>query len=232
MSSFSRKLQWNRISRELQPAVGIWRLAIAKRCRVNKLERQCFAFAYGSVRDVIIFSRWFERAVARISRRKQQQHPVVSFYESAVATHSVVGKSSRELQYPVAGNSDARKEKVAKRCIQSKNESAAKQLATYEETQFKREEVAANGINSNRGLYTSRAPLKNKEELREAFEILPVQARRRKTLVYVVSHTVAAVVHLRSLGVLTAAGCGIGSVHAVVRSNLLVEPSEEEEGEM
>ncbi|KZV54731.1 hypothetical protein F511_42083 [Dorcoceras hygrometricum] len=47
-----------------------------------------------------------------------------------------------------------------------------------------------------------------------------------------VSHTVEAVVHLRSLGVLTAAGCGIGSVHAVVRSNLLVEPSEEEEGEM
>ncbi|KZV41539.1 heat shock protein binding protein [Dorcoceras hygrometricum] len=32
--------------------------------------------------------------------------------------------------------------------------------------------------------------------------------------------------------VLTAAGCGIGSVHAVVRSNLLVEPSEVEEGEM
>ncbi|KZV56751.1 Glutamyl-tRNA(Gln) amidotransferase subunit B [Dorcoceras hygrometricum] len=61
---------------------------------------------------------------------------------------------------------------------------------------------------------------------------VPVQARRRKTLVYVVSHTVEAVVHLRSLGVLTAAGCGIGSVHAVVRSNLLVEPSEVEEGEM
>ncbi|KZV31617.1 hypothetical protein F511_36058 [Dorcoceras hygrometricum] len=61
---------------------------------------------------------------------------------------------------------------------------------------------------------------------------LPVQARRRKTHVYVVSHTVAAVVHLWSLGVLTAAGCGIGSVHAVVRSNLLVEPSEVEEGEM
>ncbi|KZV47474.1 hypothetical protein F511_29511 [Dorcoceras hygrometricum] len=38
--------------------------------------------------------------------------------------------------------------------------------------------------------------------------------------------------NLRSLGVLTAAGCGIGSVHAVVRSNLLVEPSEVEEGEM
>ncbi|KZV50788.1 spermine synthase [Dorcoceras hygrometricum] len=46
------------------------------------------------------------------------------------------------------------------------------------------------------------------------------------------SHTVEAVVHLWSLGVLTAAGCGIGSVHAVVRSNLLVEPSEMEEGEI
>ncbi|KZV17121.1 ATP binding protein isoform 1 [Dorcoceras hygrometricum] len=46
------------------------------------------------------------------------------------------------------------------------------------------------------------------------------------------SHTVAAGVHLWSLGVLTAAGCGIGSVHEVVRSNLLVDPSEVEEGEM
>ncbi|KZV46753.1 hypothetical protein F511_30191 [Dorcoceras hygrometricum] len=61
---------------------------------------------------------------------------------------------------------------------------------------------------------------------------VPVQARRRKTHVYVVSHTVEAVVYLWSLGVLTAAGCGIGSVHAVVRSNLLVEPSKVEEGEM
>ncbi|KZV17503.1 hypothetical protein F511_41181 [Dorcoceras hygrometricum] len=46
-------------------------------------------------------------------------------------------------------------------------------------------------------------------------DAVPVQARRRKTLVYVVSHIVAAVVHLWSLGVLTAAGCGIGSVHEV-----------------
>ncbi|KZV24026.1 hypothetical protein F511_26201 [Dorcoceras hygrometricum] len=68
-----------------------------------------------------------------VFERKQQQHPVVRFNESAVATHPVVGKSSRELQYPVAGNTDARKEEVAKRCIQSKNESAAKQLKTYEE---------------------------------------------------------------------------------------------------
>ncbi|KZV17897.1 hypothetical protein F511_06824 [Dorcoceras hygrometricum] len=47
-----------------------------------------------------------------------------------------------------------------------------------------------------------------------------------------VSHTATAVVQLRSLGVLTAAGCGIGSVHAFVRSNLLLEPSEVEEGEI
>ncbi|KZV23838.1 hypothetical protein F511_27283 [Dorcoceras hygrometricum] len=46
------------------------------------------------------------------------------------------------------------------------------------------------------------------------------------------SHTIAAGVHLWSLGVLAAAGCGIGSVHEVVRSNLLVDPSEVEEGEM
>ncbi|KZV50760.1 hypothetical protein F511_25622 [Dorcoceras hygrometricum] len=80
------------------------------------------------------------------TRRKQQQHPVVKYNESTVATHPVVGKSSR----------------------------------------------------------------------------------RKSRL----SHTVEAGVHLWSLGVLTAADCGIGSVHEVVRSNLLVEPSEVEEGEM
>ncbi|KZV19600.1 hypothetical protein F511_43513 [Dorcoceras hygrometricum] len=58
------------------------------------------------------------------------------------------------------------------------------------------------------------------------------EKRRRAEASADVSHTVAAVVHLWSLGVLTAAGCGIGSVHEVVRSNLLVEPSEVEEGEM
>ncbi|KZV34585.1 hypothetical protein F511_23220 [Dorcoceras hygrometricum] len=72
-----------------------------------------------------------------------------------------------------------------------------------------------------------------REELsRESIAESRLASRRRKTLVYVVSHTVEAVVHLRSLGVLTAAGCGIGSVHTVVRSNLLVEPSEVEEGEI
>ncbi|KZV26745.1 hypothetical protein F511_20914 [Dorcoceras hygrometricum] len=82
---------------------------------------------------------------------------------------------------------------------------------------------------------SNRPPLEksfSRESIAESRLAFPVQARRRKTHVYVVSHTVEAVVHLRSLGVLTAAGCGIGSVHAVVRSNLLVEPFEVEEGEI
>ncbi|KZV35926.1 hypothetical protein F511_33360 [Dorcoceras hygrometricum] len=69
----------------------------------------------------------FEYPVARWSiRRKQQQHPVESLFESAVATHPVVGKSSRELQYPVAGIQGAK--------ISSRSDgSAAKQLTTYKE---------------------------------------------------------------------------------------------------
>ncbi|KZV18587.1 hypothetical protein F511_41469 [Dorcoceras hygrometricum] len=62
--------------------------------------------------DVIIFSRWFERAVARISSRKnqsqafdltswttrrKQQHPVESLYEPAVAMNTVAS-----FAYPVA----------------------------------------------------------------------------------------------------------------------------------
>ncbi|KZV36138.1 hypothetical protein F511_20270 [Dorcoceras hygrometricum] len=66
------------------------------------------------------------------TRRKQQQHPVVSYNESAVATHPVVGKSSRELQYPVARNPGAKNCRSSK-AQQLKNESAAKQLTTYEE---------------------------------------------------------------------------------------------------
>ncbi|KZV48128.1 hypothetical protein F511_20509 [Dorcoceras hygrometricum] len=66
------------------------------------------------------------------TRRKQQQHPVESYNESTVATHPVVGKSSRELQYPVAGNSGAKNRRSSK-AQQLKNESAAKQLTTYKE---------------------------------------------------------------------------------------------------
>ncbi|KZV45997.1 cysteine protease [Dorcoceras hygrometricum] len=107
---------------------------------------------------------------------------------------------------------------ITSRKIQSRkifshsDKSAAKQLTTYEE-------LSKLDVNC-------RAQFKwqNRQE-----------ACKRKGHKYcspVVSHTVEAVVHLWSLGVLTAAGCGIGSVHAVVRSNLLVEPSEVEEGEM
>ncbi|KZV40567.1 Flavin monooxygenase-like domain containing protein [Dorcoceras hygrometricum] len=73
---------------------------------------------------------WFEsrirkrnQQVACTTRRKQQQHPVVSYNESAVAIYPVDMESqtqekkkqamyrdstSRELQYPVAGNPGAR----------------------------------------------------------------------------------------------------------------------------
>ncbi|KZV29132.1 hypothetical protein F511_40135 [Dorcoceras hygrometricum] len=58
----------------------------------------------------------------RISRLKQQQHPVESLYESAVATQPVASFTSSRK------DPDARKEEVAKLCIQSKNEPIAKQL--------------------------------------------------------------------------------------------------------
>ncbi|KZV33586.1 palmitoyl-acyl carrier protein thioesterase, chloroplastic-like [Dorcoceras hygrometricum] len=65
------------------------------------------------------------------------------------------------------------------------------------------------------------------QALRIQSQALESQTQEKK------NHTAEAVVHLRSLGVLTAAGCGIGSVHAVVRSNLLVvDPSEVDEGEI
>ncbi|KZV17404.1 hypothetical protein F511_27927 [Dorcoceras hygrometricum] len=83
------------------------------------------------------------------------------------------------------------------------DKSAAKQLTIYESL-MSTAELNSNGENDKK-------PAKEKDAI---------------------SHTVAAVVHLWSLGVLTAAGCGIGSVHEVVRSNLLVEFSEVEEGEM
>ncbi|KZV34191.1 hypothetical protein F511_40267 [Dorcoceras hygrometricum] len=115
---------------------------------------------------------------------------------------------------------DARKADVAKHCNQAQSiqstkistedefsrcdKSAAKQLTIYE-SWMSTAELNSNGENDKK-------PAKEKDAI---------------------SHTVEAGVHLWSLGVLTAAGCGIGSVHEVVRSNLLVvDPSEVEEGEM
>ncbi|KZV49496.1 hypothetical protein F511_28906 [Dorcoceras hygrometricum] len=141
-SSFSRKLQWNRISRELHQQL-IFGVGAAKRCRVNKLERQRFAFARISIASYIV--------------------------------------QSQEIQAQ-------RIEEVAKRGSRG-DKSAAKQLTIYD-SWMSTAELNSNGESDKK-------PAKEKDTR-----------------------------------VLTAAGCGIGSVHAVVRSNLLVEPSEVEEGEM
>ncbi|KZV19062.1 hypothetical protein F511_13978 [Dorcoceras hygrometricum] len=147
----------------------------------------------------------------------------------ALMTSSVTSSQSADgLSPPVARTSsrkdpDARKADVAKHCNQAQSiqstkisaedefsrsdcrsdKSAAKQLTIYE-SWMSTAELNSNGENDKK-------PAKEKDTI---------------------SHTVAAVVHLWSLGVLTAAGCGIGSVHEVVRSNLLVDPSEVEEEEM
>ncbi|KZV23558.1 remorin-like protein [Dorcoceras hygrometricum] len=94
------------------------------------------------------------------SLKKNQQVatvlPGVSYNKPAVATHPVVGKSSRELQYPVAGNPGAKNRRSSK-AQQLKNEPAAKQLTIYGElskldTHFKREDVVSNGKKSEQRL--------------------------------------------------------------------------------
>ncbi|KZV38765.1 hypothetical protein F511_27998 [Dorcoceras hygrometricum] len=191
-----------------QSAVGFQRM----RKEVKKMERHRVEESADGlvvddvIGDVIIFSRWFERPVARISSR--------------------LGSQAQRIK------------EVAKRSSRS-DKPVAKQLTTHEEFT----KAGCQLLSSIQMVKTTRSLQKKRtqvlfscryftEERCTKMERIPVQARRRKTHVYVVSHTVEAVVHLWSLGVLTAAGCGIGSVHAVVRSNLLVEPSEVEEGEM
>ncbi|KZV26901.1 hypothetical protein F511_40247 [Dorcoceras hygrometricum] len=85
----------------------------------------------------------------------------------------------------------------------------------------RRNKSAANQL-TNYQSWMSTAELNSNEE-----SDMSLQKKRTKSVTQL-----RLFMHLRSLGVLTAAGCGIGSVHAVVRSNLLVEPSEVEEGEM
>ncbi|KZV40449.1 hypothetical protein F511_34585 [Dorcoceras hygrometricum] len=126
-------------------------LEIAKRCRLHKLIRQCFALALKIQQEdfALLFqqtklqsiqsqrkdiqSQCFECPVARRFRRsfwttrcKQQQHPVESLFESAVAIYSVASYSvqSQEIQAQ-------RIEEVAKRSSRG-DKSAAKQLTTYE----------------------------------------------------------------------------------------------------
>ncbi|KZV32608.1 putative S-adenosylmethionine-dependent methyltransferase-like [Dorcoceras hygrometricum] len=125
--------------------------------------------------------------------------------------------------------------KISSRC----DGSAVKQLTIYEETHLNGKNFVSNGINLNRSFICEESAIEE-AILRncEAEAVRVVVAQKRKSIVdnnrgkMNLNHTVEAGVHLRSLGVLTAAGCGIGSVHQVVRSNLLVDPSEVEEGEM
>ncbi|KZV17975.1 hypothetical protein F511_40773 [Dorcoceras hygrometricum] len=136
--------------------------------------------------DVITISRWFERAVARISS----------------------WMSTAEL------NSNGKNDKEPAK----ENDASTIPCRYFTRHNSNGKNVVSNGINFYRGfIYKGSA-------IEEVFETL-VQLQY-------FSHTVEAVVHLRSLGVLTAAGCGIGSVHEVVRSDLLVEPFEVEEGEI
>ncbi|KZV41847.1 DNA binding [Dorcoceras hygrometricum] len=142
-------------------------------------------------------------------RAGDSEDEVVLMMSSVTSSYSADGLRKQSQESAVASYSvqsqeiqAQRIEEVAKHSSRS-DESAAKQLTIYE-SWMSTAELNSNGESDKK-------PAKEKDAI---------------------SHTVEAVVHLWSLGVLTAAGCGIGSVHAVVRSNLLVEPSEVEEGEM
>ncbi|KZV38802.1 protein SUPPRESSOR OF npr1-1, CONSTITUTIVE 1-like [Dorcoceras hygrometricum] len=108
-------------------------------------------------------------------------------------------KQQQHPVYPVAGNPDAKNRRSSK-AQQLKNEPAAKQLTTYEE--FTKDGCQL--LSSIQMAKTTRS----------------LQKKRTQVLFPVVSHTVAAVVYLWSLGVLTAAGCGIGSVHELTGFSL------------
>ncbi|KZV28076.1 ubiquitin carboxyl-terminal hydrolase 23 [Dorcoceras hygrometricum] len=251
----------------------------AKKSRKMELERRSSAGSYGDQQEANVNQQLRSLGVltaagcgigsvhklksAGTSLKRNQQVatvlPGVSYNEPAVATHPVVGKSSRKLQcYCISSrlgtqtqenkkqakcrdstsrelqNPVARKEDVAKLCNQAQSfqstkisvedefsrsdKLAAKQLTIYEElskldTHFKREEVVSNGKKFEQRLYIFEERAIEDTMLRNCeAEAFPSKNDDVK-LVYVVSHTVEAVVHLRSLGVLTAAGCGIGSVH-------------------
>ncbi|KZV36964.1 hypothetical protein F511_20264 [Dorcoceras hygrometricum] len=133
--------------------------AIAKRCRLHKLIRQCFALALKIQQEdfALIISRknqsqdtnWKHMCnTSWTTRRKQQQHPVESFFESAIAI------SSRKLQYYASSRKDpdARKEEVAKRCIQSQAGTSSRKLQYYassrKDPDARKEEVAKRCIQS------------------------------------------------------------------------------------
>ncbi|KZV45103.1 hypothetical protein F511_10134 [Dorcoceras hygrometricum] len=135
---------------------------------------------------------------------KRKDEPAVSIQEEE-ELQAGAGAGVMKISW-----SAQRIEEVAKRSSRS-DKPVAKQLTTHEE--FTKDECQ----------------LLSSIQMAKATRSLQ---KKRTQVLFSCCHTVAAVVQLRSLGVLTAAGCGIGSVHAVVRSNLLVEPFKVEEGEM
>ncbi|KZV52878.1 hypothetical protein F511_15027 [Dorcoceras hygrometricum] len=178
-------------------------IAIAKRCRLHKLIRQRFALAL-KIQQMLF-------AMRKFSRDFSQEKPAgsSSIQSRAYLNQLLLYIFSREIQCPVARNPGAKNHRSSK-AQQLKNDSAAKQLTTYEELSnwMSTAELNSNGESDKKPAKekdTSTVPLSSVTQLRLLCK-------------------------LRSLGVLTAAGCGIGSVHAVVRSNLLVEPSRWKKG--
>ncbi|KZV32439.1 hypothetical protein F511_15697 [Dorcoceras hygrometricum] len=103
------------------------------------------------------------------------------------------------------------------------DEPAAKQLTIYEELSkldniFEREEFCVQRFEFEQRLIYKGSAIEDSGRLRSRAEV-PSKDDDVK-LVYVVSHTVAAGVHLWSLGVLTAAGYGIGSVHELAAGSM------------
>ncbi|KZV49281.1 hypothetical protein F511_39076 [Dorcoceras hygrometricum] len=189
-------------------------IAIAKRCRLHKLIRQRFALALKIQQEdfALLTSRKIQSKLQWIqSQRKDFQTQCLCIQTQGDKSIVVEEDSGEAIDKPDASNSS----------IQSSE--AVDDLRRVIK-------VGCQLLSLIQMAKTTRSLQKKRTQV--LFPVVPVQARRRKTHVYVVSHTVEAGVHLWSLGVLTAAGCGIGSVHEVVRSNLLVEPSEVEEGEM
>ncbi|KZV41868.1 hypothetical protein F511_16812 [Dorcoceras hygrometricum] len=188
-------------------------LAIAKRCRLHKLIRKRFAIALKIQQEdfALITSRKIQSRTS-VLRIQSLGNPVASYSGSSRKIHSVNKKRWIQSRTSVL-------------CIQSQRFPVTVRKQQLIQSRVSKPAVAMQDDEFSRSDKPVAKQLTIYEEFEE-FSRVPVQARRRKTHVYVVSHTVAAVVHLWSLGVLTAAGCGIGSVHDAVRSNLLVEPSE------
>ncbi|KZV24340.1 pentatricopeptide repeat-containing protein chloroplastic-like [Dorcoceras hygrometricum] len=209
-----QKLQWNRISRELLPAVGIWSYGLAlmtssvtSSYSADDLSEQSQESADSAGRLCVYFS---SRSYSGSSRNaKISSRSVCSSSRKKInllVLKKIQAKQLNQTQATAARNPGAKNCRSSK-AQQLKKESAAKQLTTDE----KLSKAGCQLLSVIQMVKTTRS----------------LQKKRTQSVTQL-----RLFVHLRSLGVLTVAGCGIGSVHAVVRSNLLVEPSEVEEGEI